>query len=508
MGAVVCFAWFVVRSLGGSAVSSLRPLATITLLAVVGVVLYMKINETEPVIPEGVGDWTTGQQLEIGGDDAAAVLGVGGLAEAPKLDAPPFDAAASTAAPAGDSAPAWKPEPILSSKTDGIEAPKFAPMPSAAAEGEATAESSPIARSADPAQTPDMPPLPESNSTAKDAAIVAGTAAAVAVPFVNTPSTGSAPVADAPIADSAAPASPVVNTDVKGETSSNPYAVTPDASAVAPPLETPVADSTPVAEVPPAAEAPVATTEPITPTDASKGSMYASARVAVQGDLDRGELAQALLKLSEWYGDPSLTPEEAQEVDTLLGQLAGDVIYEGPPAHRLAPKHVVATGETLEMIAQKYNVPWELLANINRITDPKAVQVGQELKVLQGPFSAVIDLGKRRMTLMLDRRYAGRFNIELDPATSIEEGTWKVDQKLITPVAGGIYGQPAGATEDRGLLLSNAANPAAQPALLRGPGNADPVSAPPAARVIRLKSGDVKDVYDILSVQSTITVRR
>ena len=109
---------------------------------------------------------------------------------------------------------------------------------------------------------------------------------------------------------------------------------------------------------------------------------------------------------------------------------------------------------------------------------------------------------------MLDRRYAGRFNIELDPATSIEEGTWKVDQKLITPVAGGIYGQPAGATEDRGLLLSNAANPTAQPALLRGPGSADPVSAPPAARVIRLKSGDVKDVYDILSVQSTITVRR
>ncbi|BBO35998.1 LysM peptidoglycan-binding domain-containing protein [Lacipirellula parvula] len=482
--------------------SSLRPLATITLLAVVGVVLYMKINETEPVIPEGVGEWTTGQ-LEIGGDPGASVPGVGGLSQAPKLDAPPLDAtAAASAAPAGDAAPAWKPEPILSSKTDAAEAPKFDPTAAAPADKGATAESSPVARSADASQLPDMPPLPESNSTAKDAApVVAAAAAAAAVPFVNTPSTGATPsAASAPAAESSAAASPAP--------SSNPYAVTPDASAVAPPLETPVAGSTPVADVPPVAEAPVAGTEPITPTDASKGSMYASARVAVQGDLDRGELAQALLKLSEWYGDPSLTPEETQEVDTLLGQLAGDVIYEGPPAHRLAPKHVVATGETLETIAQKYNVPWELLANINRITDPKAVQVGQELKVLQGPFSAVIDLGKRRMTLMLDRRYAGRFTIELDPSFSIEEGTWKVDQKLLTPVAGGVYGQPAGATEDRVLLLSNAANPTAQPAMLRGPGAADPVSAPPTARVIKLKAGDVKDVYDILSVQSTITVRR
>lgn len=79
--------------------SSLRPLATITLLAVVGVVLYMKINETEPVIPDGVGEWSS--QLEIGADGAAAAPGVG-LAEAPALAAPPFN----PAAPAGDAAPA------------------------------------------------------------------------------------------------------------------------------------------------------------------------------------------------------------------------------------------------------------------------------------------------------------------------------------------------------------------------------------------------------------------
>ena len=457
--------------------SSLRPLATITLLAVVGVVLYMKINETEPVIPEGVGEWSN--QLEIGADGgAAAVPGVGSTAT-PTLEAPPFNPAApaggTAAAPAGDAAPAWKPEPLLSSKTDGAKESEHDHAGHDHAHDDE--QSSPVARSA---AVPDMPPLPESNSTAKSSD--ASSAAVLAVPFVNTP-------------DSSTPA-PAAAADA------NPYAAAPDASASTmaepPPFETPTADPAAVA----------AATESITPTDSAKGSMYASARVAVQADLDRGELGKALVKLSEWYGDPSLTPEETQEVETLLGQLAGDVIYEGPPAHRLAPKHVVATGETLETIAQKYNVPWQLLAKINRIADPAAVQVGQELKVMQGPFSAIVDLGKRRMTLMLDRCYAGRFNIELDPTASIEEGAWKVDQKLLTPIVGGVYGQPAGATEDRGLLLTSTTNPASQPAMFRGPGMADQVSAPPAARVIRFKATDVQDVYDILSVGSTITIRR
>jgi LysM repeat protein len=458
-------------------VSSLRPLATITLLAVVGVVLYMKINETEPVIPEGVGEWSS--NLEIGGAAPPAI----GTNATPALEAPPFN----PSAPAGDAAPAWKPEPLLSSKTDGATANE---------------ESSPVARSA---AVPDMPPLPESNSTAKtsDAA-----PALVAVPFVNTPSDSPAPTSPAAPPAAAAAGNPYAADAMATAAAEPPPLETPLETA---PLETPTTAATTSADpaasaAPPASVA--AASEAITPTKSTKGSMYASARVAVQADLDRGELGQALIKLSDWYGDPSLTPEETREVETLLSQLAGDVIYEGPPAHRLAPKHVVATGETLESIAQKYKVPWQLLAKVNRIADPAAVQVGQELKVMQGPFSAIVDLGKRRMTLMLDRCYAGKFAIELDPTASIEEGSWQVDQKLLTPIVGGVYGQPAGATEDRGLLLTNATNPTVPPAMLRGPGMTDQMSAPPAARVIRFKATDVEDVYDILSVGSTITIRR
>jgi hypothetical protein len=260
----------------------------------------------------------------------------------------------------------------------------------------------------------------------------------------------------------------------------------------------------------------VGNTDPITPTGSAPApqsastptSLFPSVRVAVQAELERGELSQALLRLSDWYGDPSLTATERQEVDALLSQLAGSVIWEGPPAHRLEPAYIVQSGERLEDVGRKFDVPWELLAKINGITDPAALQPGQELKVVRGKFSALIDLSERTMTLMLDRRYAGKFPLELDPTTAVEEGQWKVEQKLLTPAGGGVYGQAASMAEDRSLLLANPADPAAKAALLRGPGNSDPASPQLAGRVLRLKANDVTDLYDILSVGSRVTIRR
>ena len=57
---------------GGRAVSSIRPLATIMLLAVAGFVLYVKITETEPVIPDGVGEYEFNVGLDSGMDEPTA----------------------------------------------------------------------------------------------------------------------------------------------------------------------------------------------------------------------------------------------------------------------------------------------------------------------------------------------------------------------------------------------------------------------------------------------------
>lgn len=487
---------------------SLRPLITITLLAGVGVFLYMKINETEPALPPGLEEWNTGG-FDVGvGDPTDGLASSTAITSAPTFDAgaaPPFTAStsapsAAASAPAGDAAPAWTPGPPAASAAD---APKIS------ASLTPSDEFSPVARTATPAADvlPAMPPLPapsptdsapKPDSTVKPSDALAIGAAAGAIAAASAAGGNEAPAftVDAPPLD-AAPAPPAA-------------AVSADAAAATTTTAAPASDAlgaTPITPTDPTASAPVAAA-PAETAPAAK-SMYASVRVAVQGALDRGELAQALLLLSDWYGDPSLTPDETKEVETLLGQLAGSVIYEGPPAHRLEQPYIVQAGETLDAIAEKYSVPTALLAKINGIANPATLEAGRELKVLRGPFSAIVDLSERKMTLMLDRRYAGQFALELDPAVTIEEGQWKVDQKLLSPAAGGLYGQPAGATgEDRSLLLANLAAPAVPAVVVRGPGQNDPVAAASAGRTVRLKGTEVNDVYDILSVGSRVTVRR
>jgi hypothetical protein len=74
----------------------------------------------------------------------------------------------------------------------------------------------------------------------------------------------------------------------------------------------------------------------------------------------------------------------------------------------LLPPHTVAAGETLETIAEPLNIPWQLLSKINGL-EPGKLTTGQRIKVLRGPFDAVVSVSKRRLSLQVGGRYAGTF---------------------------------------------------------------------------------------------------
>ncbi len=424
--------------------SSIRPLATITVLAAAGVFLYMKINETEPVLPEEVAgiefdsglefgsEFKAGEDFSIGTEQSTASATAGGpapafSAETPAEVAPPFNP--GTAAEAGK-APAFKPD-LAATSTDGATAAPFA-------------------------DAPDLPPMP------------------------------AIPPATAPVAETHS------SHAIEDGHADHSHAAAENTTS-------PVTTSTETLPTVPTSQPEVASK--------AQASLFSATRIAVEAALDRGQLSQALLLLSDWYGDPSLSPQEAQEVEQLLSQLAGSVIYS--TEHRLEPPYMVQAGERLQDIAARYEVPWQLLAKINGITSPDQLQVGQQLKVVRGPFSATIDLRRRQVTLMLNRRYAGRFAIDIDPTTTVEEGHWSVNQKLITP--GNVAqhsASPVTPTEERSLILTNSAGGTNQLVIIRGSHATTGSATDPSGRVIRLSSADVGDVYDILSLGSEVTIRR
>jgi len=164
---------------------------------------------------------------------------------------------------------------------------------------------------------------------------------------------------------------------------------------------------------------------------ARESSLFAEAWKSTQSQLDNNQLSQALRSLSIWYESPDLTDGEQARLQHLLDQLAGTVIYS--TEHHLESAYVVQPGETLQDIARDYKVPWQLLRNINGVDDPRMLASGQELKVVRGPFNAIVNLRRREITLLLNGLYAGRFSFTPGSDIPPQPGTYYVQQKTVDP---------------------------------------------------------------------------
>lgn len=407
--------------------STIRPLATIAVLAVLGVYLAHQINQGPPVAAND--EWSS-----LGADELDAPPAWNGGA--------PAQAAVESTSLEARTAPGWAESSPSPEAVEVESAPAFPALP-------------------------DLPPVEEDQATPIDPPPVQG------VPAGATLATQPAPTATNQ--ELTLPASiPQAN-----------YNSTQPASEPAFPTAPPQGS---IQGSVPSLGRSVNTAAPQAPATPQGAPGFAAAWEAVQGALQRDELTRAHRMLSQWRDDPNLSTDQRLQVDGLLGQLAGSVVYSAD--HRLEPAHVVSYGETLESIAEQYDVPWQLLAKINGVATPDAVQVGQTLKVVRGPFNAEVDLGQGEIVLLVDNAYAGRFPVRVEgqgPAA----GAWRVGQK-----------QPGAApTTTPKFVLESPSG--ARVEMSAG-------AAPPAGATGRLAvaSSDMADLFDILSVGSTVTVLR
>lgn len=314
-------------------------------------------------------------------------------------------------------------------------------------------------------------------------------------PLVNTSPVSAAPsTAATPSIATPAMAAPPSGSSLPG-TSIAAAPIAGANTAVAPPL-TPV---TPAGAVGPSAAPGGATMIPSTPA----GQPMASPLLEAQTLLLQNQLVAALEVLSASFDSPALSAEDDRRVMELLDQLAGSVIYSRE--NLLLPAHTVRPGERLDQIAAQYKTSWELLAKINGLTDPWNLPPGTQLKVLPGPFDALVDKSRRRLTLFLDGMYAGSFPIGFGRDRPPVDGQYVVGAKTANPA----YIGP-----DLQLAADDPNNPLGERVLDLGNGQAIHGTSEPAnlasddARgCIRLSAREIEDVYDILTPGSQVIIR-
>jgi lipoprotein-anchoring transpeptidase ErfK/SrfK len=133
---------------------------------------------------------------------------------------------------------------------------------------------------------------------------------------------------------------------------------------------------------------------------------------------------------------------QGQELVFIKGKLAelsekwlfSKLVY---PEDKLTASYKVASGDMLSTIGKKYNVPYEILMQINNMAKPEALQAGVAIKVINGPFHARVYRSTFTMDLYLQNTYVRSFSVGLGKqGMETPVGRWRVKDggKLIKPI--------------------------------------------------------------------------
>lgn len=246
------------------------------------------------------------------------------------------------------------------------------------------------------------------------------------------------------------------------------------------------------------------------PLDRTGGDQAVTRKLAdtwneVDSLIEKSRYQEALALLSSYHDDPALTPSERENLQTWLDALAAKVIYS--MEHHLEIPYTVKSQDTMERIAGEYQVPPTLLYNINRERiDNNGWTPGIELKVVPGPFHAVVNLRAQKLTLWLNDMYAGSFPIRLGNDQNVLTGDYMVASKSdvgrsYVPLSGSpINGMNAGNPYGQYLIDIG------KGVLIHGtPGG---LAAHDGKGGIAMEEKHAQDVYEILSRASEVRITR
>lgn len=179
----------------------------------------------------------------------------------------------------------------------------------------------------------------------------------------------------------------------------------PPAAATDPASQpTSVAATTPVRADPPASPptAPVETRQP----EREPSGIVETFLQRGRQDQQAGKLVEARQVYNAALFHPQATEAQKQVARALLSEVNqtlvfSPTVYEGDP---LAEKYRVQKGDSLSEIVPDHGlaIHFHFLVRINRLRDANSLQLNQPLKLIRGPFHAVVDKSDYRIDL-----YAG-----------------------------------------------------------------------------------------------------
>jgi lipoprotein-anchoring transpeptidase ErfK/SrfK len=180
-----------------------------------------------------------------------------------------------------------------------------------------------------------------------------------------------------------------------------------------------------------AVEAAVRLPAPATEPSVSPASLLERA----QAKTDAGRFLEARGELNDALQSPNLDASQADSIKAMLGRINQTVVFG---RRRFADDayggvYIVQPGDTLAKIANAHDCTWEFLSRINGI-EPRRLRAGSSIKIIDGPFFAVVEKHKFTMDIYLgglpgerSAMFIASYPVGLGQDDSTPVGTWIVE---------------------------------------------------------------------------------
>ena len=161
-------------------------------------------------------------------------------------------------------------------------------------------------------------------------------------------------------------------------------------------------------------------------TNTQASDLIAEATALLSGNSNK--IIEARDKLNEALR-MSITTRQREHVKDQLSKLSDKWLFNRTiiPGDQLCEDYQVKPGDRLADIGKRFKVPYEIIMEINNISNPRLLQAGQIIKVVNGPFHAKVYRSTFTMDVYLQNTYVKSFKVGLGrEGRETPTGIWRV----------------------------------------------------------------------------------
>jgi LysM repeat protein len=243
--------------------------------------------------------------------------------------------------------------------------------------------------------------------------------------------------------------------------------------------------------------------------------------------IDGGDLLAARRILNDALLADGTSASQSASIKQLLAQISQTVVFSPKrfADDEFGGTYSVQTGDVMRKIAANHGVTSELLCHINGLSDPRRLRAGATLKVVKGPFNALVS--KKDFTLEIwlgdpeapGSYYVKSYGVGLGRDDSTPTGKWLVEpqKKLKNPTYYSPRGEGVIAADDPrnplgecwiGLTGVDGHAVGKQSYGIHGTIEPDSIGKMASMGCIRMHNEDVTEVFELLvEGKSTVTVK-